>query len=270
MKHFSVTIDVETDWGGRIPHSVINDTGIRLALPKVIQLFNSMDIRATFFVSGCIIEKYKSLIIELKNNGHEIASHGYDHINYSNLKAHELQFQFEKSKDVIENIIDQKVYGLRVPSFQMNKGAFKLMKKAGYKYDSSVVGKSKLFNRYDYREFPVNPFKIDDIIEIPVSTMPFFGLPMGITWINIIGIYNFIYLSRFISKEKFPILYFHPFDLVEYKNHKNINWPVRLFYYMAKRKAYTTLETFIGMLKKKGIETLLLKDVYKKCTTDLL
>ena len=46
---------------------------------RLLELFDEHGVKATFFVLGCVAETCPQLILEIERNGHEIASHGYDH-----------------------------------------------------------------------------------------------------------------------------------------------------------------------------------------------
>ncbi|MHA1636976.1 MAG: polysaccharide deacetylase family protein, partial [Candidatus Thorarchaeota archaeon] len=49
---------------------------------RVIDILAEFGIRATFFIVAEVIERYKGLVQTIIKNGHEIASHGYDHMCY--------------------------------------------------------------------------------------------------------------------------------------------------------------------------------------------
>src|SRR5690242_13742081 len=47
---------------------------------KVLGLFAEARVSATFFVLGWVAERHPDLIRKIVAEGHELASHGYDHI----------------------------------------------------------------------------------------------------------------------------------------------------------------------------------------------
>lgn len=50
--------------------------------PQILTILRSHNIRATFFVSGCRIEKYQDIIKDILADGHQIANHSYYHKNF--------------------------------------------------------------------------------------------------------------------------------------------------------------------------------------------
>ena len=58
----------------------------------------SVNIKATFFISGVVVAKYKDIIYEISESGHEIASHSLTHENHSITTKEEL---FEKTIEIL-------------------------------------------------------------------------------------------------------------------------------------------------------------------------
>ena len=48
---------------------------------KILELFKKYNVKATFFTLGYIAEKFPDLIHEIIEEGHEIGSHGYSHLD---------------------------------------------------------------------------------------------------------------------------------------------------------------------------------------------
>ena len=48
---------------------------------SLLDLFEKFEISATFFISSETIKEAKSELIKIKEYGHEIASHGHNHLN---------------------------------------------------------------------------------------------------------------------------------------------------------------------------------------------
>ena len=97
----------------------------------------SRRIRATFFVLGWIAERLPNLVREIHARGHEVASHGYGHELCSQSSIDDLKEDLAKSKKLLEDIIGERVYGYRAPSFSISDEILKLIEEAGYEYDSS-------------------------------------------------------------------------------------------------------------------------------------
>src|SRR6185503_20311734 len=66
------------DWE-QFPTRVAGNTG------RVLDLFSEHHVRATFFVLGWVAERHPELIQRMIRDGHEVASHGYDHTRATQL-----------------------------------------------------------------------------------------------------------------------------------------------------------------------------------------
>ncbi|MGE5528563.1 MAG: polysaccharide deacetylase family protein [Patescibacteria group bacterium] len=59
-------------------------------LPKVLPILAQNKVRATFFLSGPWVRFHPELVREIRAGGHEIASHGQEHVNLSQFSAQEI------------------------------------------------------------------------------------------------------------------------------------------------------------------------------------
>lgn len=113
-------------------------------------------------------EKVKAEILRLKAQGHEIGVHG----SFNSYNDFEL---LVKEKVILEEIIGQKIIGIRQHHLNLNDNTWQLQKKAGFKYDSSW-GLNFSIAVEDDKTAPFNPFK-DEFLVIPMTIMdsPFVG-----------------------------------------------------------------------------------------------
>ncbi len=159
-KVHSISIDVETDWGGRASTGHDAISGCQYTIPKLLEAFSRYGIKATFFIVGELIPFIKYELKMINDSGHEIASHGQNHnIRYDKLTREELTYQVRTSKKQLEDFIGKEVYGFRSPQFRINSDLFELLEKEGYQYDSSYVA-GKLKGRYQ-NKIPAEPFWCD-------------------------------------------------------------------------------------------------------------
>jgi len=111
------------------------------SLPQTSVLSPRTSQLATFFVLGWIAERYPNLIRRIKDQGHEIACHGYAHKVIYNQTKEEFREDIRKSKAILEDITGDEVIGYRAPSYSItNKSqwAFGVLVEEGFKYDSSI------------------------------------------------------------------------------------------------------------------------------------
>jgi len=152
---------------------------------KMLNLLEKHNTKATFFVLGWIAEREKELIRNIYSRGHEIASHGYGHDLVYKLSHLEFREDIRKSKDIIEEIIQDRIYGYRAPSFSITDWALDILKEEGYIYDSSLflVSNHDRYSKVDISLEGTNFIRVlpNGLKEVPISTNKFFAksLPWG-------------------------------------------------------------------------------------------
>lgn len=118
--------------------------------------------RATFFCLGWVAERYPHLIKEIHSRGHEIASHGYEHHVITAMSPEEFCDDIRRSKAFLEDLIGQKVFGHRAPSFSITQKtlwALEILAEEGFLYDSSIFPIHH--DLYGIPNAPRHPFIID-------------------------------------------------------------------------------------------------------------
>src|SRR5690606_19248283 len=81
---------------------------------STLDLLDRHGAKATFFVVGWLAEQNPDLLAEVARRGHEVASKGYLHRNFSQMSLNELRDDFRRSRDVIENATGKKIIGYRI------------------------------------------------------------------------------------------------------------------------------------------------------------
>ncbi len=142
--------------------------------------------KATFFILGWIAERLPGLVRQIRDRGHEVASHGADHHLCTALNKNQLASDLSSSKKRLEDIIGQPVIGYRAPSFAINDQILEMIKQAGYLYDSSFNSFSA-HGRYGSIDLS-KAHKIDgcyqldnQFFELPISNLRLAGktIPLG-------------------------------------------------------------------------------------------
>jgi len=103
----------------------------------LLDLLDRHDVTATFFVLGYVADRAPDLIREVEARGHEIATHGYNHKEVTDLSRAEFSADVERSIESIEAAIDGDVHGYRAPSFSITGWALDVLRELGLTYDSS-------------------------------------------------------------------------------------------------------------------------------------
>lgn len=124
-----LTVDVETDWG--TPHT----RGIDEALPRLLEVLDAADARATFFVVGDVADAVRTHLPP--ESRHEVGSHSQTHARLSRLSAAEVEAEVRQSRETLTRL-GYEVRGFRAPFLRGPRALPRMLAEAGYAYDSSV------------------------------------------------------------------------------------------------------------------------------------
>ena len=188
----------------------------------VLRLFDAARVKATFFTLGWVAERFPKLIRRIAEEGHEVASHGWDHRRVFTMDAHAFRADLTRARTAIEQAAGLSVSGYRAPSFSIDQRtpwAHEVLAAEGYRYSSSVAPIAH--DHYGWRaapRFAYRPLVGSDLIELPVTTVEVAGrraaaggggffrlLPYGFSrWA----------VARVNRRDGRPaIFYFHPWEI---------------------------------------------------------
>jgi len=278
MKKILLTFDIE-DWfqvenlKGKIKRSDWDYKKLRVKnnTNRILNLLEQYNQSATFFVLGWIAERIPETIEKIHAKGHEIASHGYGHDLIYNLSKKEFRNDVKKSKNILEAIIGENIYGYRAPSFSITEWAIEILKKEGFLYDSSFFPTS-FHDRYSKLKLYINKGHYiqklyNDLYEIPISTFEYFGKKFPIGGGGYFRIFPyFLYKKMFsfsIKQNHGGIFYLHPWE-IDFNQPKidKLKLGYKFRHYYGQKTCLTKLEKLLkdfnfcsiinGIIKKKS------------------
>lgn len=147
---------------------------------RLLRLLDDHGTPATFFVLGWLAEREPTMVREISDAGHEIASHGWAHRLVTQLTPEEFREGVRRSKHVLEDLTGQPVVGYRAPSFSIVPGcewALDVLVEEGYRYDSSLFP-VRVHPTYGYpceRDPHLLDRRAGPIVEVPPSTLRVWG-----------------------------------------------------------------------------------------------
>ena len=223
-----ISIDVEdwpqSTWDRNLP---ITDRAVENTR-RVLRILRQSNVRSTMFVLGKLAERFPHVVKEIQADGHEVACHGYGHVEIAQQTPTEFLSDIRRAKDLLEQITGEKVKGYRAPDFSIVRHtlwAFDALAEAGFEYDSSVVPVRLV--RYGIPEWPVQPTWVrlgngSTIMEAPLATFHW----LGKNWPVGGGGYHRLlpgFVSRYLARQVMGmapfVFYCHPyeFDIREFK-----------------------------------------------------
>lgn len=219
----------------------------------ILDLLKKHNIKATFFSTATFALNAKELIERLVNEGHELASHGYYHSNFSDE-------DYQKSKDVLEEISGEKIVGFRMARMQPVKDD--LLENANYTYNSSI-NPTWLPGRYNNLRISRTYFKTNQLWQLPASVVPLIRFPLF--WLSFHNLPLFLYnfLAKItLKKDNYLNIYFHPWEFTDLNQPEKYNFP-RYVSRNTDGKMTDRLEKFIVYFKKRYVEFVETKEFIK-------
>jgi len=189
---------------------------------RVLALFDTIGVKATFFTLGWIAARYPAMIRAIAALGHEIASHGWDHKRVFTLDQRSFAEDLRRTRETLEDITGAAVVGYRAPSFSIdarNRWAHEVLAEHGYRYSSSVAPIAH--DHYGWPgapRFAFRPVAGSPLIEIPVTTAEVAGRRFAAAGGGFFRVLPYA-LSRWAirevnARERRPaVFYFHPWEV---------------------------------------------------------
>ena len=253
-----VSLDLDDQWSYMKVHG---DAGwetfpsyLDVVIPIVLDVLDELDIKITFFIVGqdAAIEKNHEVLRSIVERGHEVGNHSFHHESWlQSYSKEKIEEEIANAEDAIYNATGQRPNCFRGPGFSWSNDLLTVLKKRNYIFDASLLptyisplmrqyyfwkstlskeekeSRKELFGSFKEGFYPLKPFlwEFDNnktLLEIPVTTMPFFKLPFHQSYLLYIS--NFspalmkLYLNSAISMCKItgtaPSFLLHPLDLI--------------------------------------------------------
>ncbi len=226
-----LSFDIEEHWrieqasGLEIDPTLKSRSGERVETTTrwILDLLGRAGQNGTFFVVGEVARKYPSLVRAIREAGHEVASHGWEHRSLRSLTADEFREDTRRSKDLLEQVAGEAVVGYRAPTFSVVRKtawALDVLSELGFLYDSSVFPVHH--DRYGIPDAPRTPFMAIGerrcILEFPPATLRLGGINIPIGGGGYFRLFPPAVLLmglRQLGRQSGPsagMLYFHPWE----------------------------------------------------------
>jgi peptidoglycan-N-acetylglucosamine deacetylase len=254
----SLSLDLDNKWSYMKTHG---DAGweqlpsyLDIVVPRVLRILKDRQLTITFFIVGLDAAQTKNLEVlrSIAEAGHEIGNHSFHHEPWLHLYSDaQLQEEIQRAEDSLEQATGKRPIGFRGPGFSVSASLLELLTRRGYQYDASTFPtylgplarayyfmksrldtveqkeqRKKLFGSlsdglrstkaYRWRTTPA------ELIEIPVTTMPMFKLPIHVSYLLYMSNYSSalalsyfntaMHLCRMTGTQ--PSLLLHPLDFM--------------------------------------------------------
>jgi hypothetical protein len=223
-------------------------------VPSLLHILNRLNLKISFFIVGldASLDLNKEVLRLITESGHEVANHSYSHEPlFQQYSKKQIREEILKAETTIFSATGQKPIGFRGPGFSWSPTLLNVLAENDYLYDattfptylgpiarafyfanSNLSEQEKhqlagLYGRYRDGTRSIKPYlwalpKGRELLELPVTTMPFFKTPFHMTYLLYLRRYSFLlaYLYfwtviRFCRLTRTePSFLLHPLDIM--------------------------------------------------------
>jgi polysaccharide deacetylase family protein (PEP-CTERM system associated) len=188
---------------------------------RILALFDAYQVCGTFFTLGWVAERYPGLVRKIVDNGHELASHGWEHTRVSAQTPQEFRADVSRTRKLLEDISGQPVKGYRAASYSLGSTeawAWDELAEAGYRYSSSIVP-----IRHDHYGIPGAPrfafqAAAGRLLEVPITTVSLAGRNLNCGGGGWFRLFPYAFSRWALNKVNAAegqagVFYFHPWEI---------------------------------------------------------
>lgn len=188
---------------------------------RILEQFARGGAKATFFTLGWVAERHPALVRRIVAEGHELASHGWEHVRADAQDEVTFRADVGRTRRLLEDVGGVAVAGYRAATFSIgarNPWAFDALAAEGYRYSSSVFPiRHDLYGMPDAPRAPFRPGS-GALCEIPMTTVRIGGRNLPCAGGGYFRLLPYrVYrrgLRRVNRTEDRPgIFYFHPWEV---------------------------------------------------------
>ncbi len=228
----SLSLDLDNKWSYLKTHGEPGwetfPSYFDVVVPRFLEFLKQRNLTITVFVVGqdAAIASNASALQAISHSGHELGNHSFQHEPWLHLYTEDqIEAEITKTSAAIERVTGKRTIGFRGPGFSVSETVLRVLARHGYAYDASILPtflgplarmyyfmtakltpeersqRKKLFGGFREGLRPLRAYRWqmeEDLLEIPVTTLPLLRLPFHLSYI--------LYLSAFSVKA--GVLYF--------------------------------------------------------------
>ena len=134
----------------------------RVGVPKILEYLRSVEIKATFFIPGWVVEAHPRMCEAIVRDGHEVGHHGYLHKRPDPADFAEDKEEVDKALDALKRVLGVTPVGYRAPSGENYDELLAYLRDRGIIYSSSFRDDIRPY-RHKLRDGSKGP------VELPVN-----------------------------------------------------------------------------------------------------
>jgi len=160
----SITVDFEPDCP---PYLSTTFRGIHEAAPRLLALFADTGIRATYFTTGEVAERYPEHVDALVRGAHELGCHGMSHTAFDQMDDATARWEITRSAAILRTFAP--VTSFRAPYLRFPERYVRILEEADFLLDSSLA---KYKRSYYAKRLPTSLTRIAASMTSSVYRLP--------------------------------------------------------------------------------------------------
>ena len=129
-------------WFGRAHRPDPDEPGVKVGLPRFLELFSELGITASFFIEGWNALHHPDSIRTIHEAGHEVGLHGWVHEAWAELSEHDQERLLFDGTAALRGL-GIEVKGFRAPGGYRGTRTAQILAELDYLYDSSITVESE-------------------------------------------------------------------------------------------------------------------------------
>ncbi len=258
----SVSLDLDNKWSYLKTHGDPSwesfPSYLDIVVPRVLNFLQEYGHQITFFIVGqdAALEENHAALAAISQAGHEIGNHSFNHEPWLHLYSEPaIEAELARAEEYITQVTGQKPIGFRGPGYSCSESVLRVLARRHYLYDASTLPtflgplarayyfmttrltpeekqeRKKLFGTFKEGQRPVKPYRWrlegvqsgSELIEIPVTTMPVFKVPVHASYVLYLSLFSpamaLLYFRTFLVMCRLtgvqPSLLLHPLDFMD-------------------------------------------------------
>lgn len=151
-----ICLDAEALWTGKVPpdsHRPIlfshGKYALHEGLEPLLKLLSRHGVTASFFAPGIIAQRYPDALRRIRDDGHELGSHGMHHITPVSLDRETERSELLGGMDSVEEVVGARPVTWRSPSWEITDNTMALLHEAGIEASANFQDRSRPYLHTD-------------------------------------------------------------------------------------------------------------------------
>jgi len=110
-----------------------DDAPDEIYTPRILDVLEKHDVKATFFVLGARVEKYPQMVKRINKEGHSIGNHTYWHPKLTETGVANMVWEIDKNEKAIQSVLDLETDLFRAPYGALTEDMVKKLRELDYR-----------------------------------------------------------------------------------------------------------------------------------------